>query len=168
MNSNYLTVHNFRFLKRAVSLTSLSIGDIYLNGRNYEHLYEFIATHRSLTSFQFRMYIQIPWQQFVYVYERILTAVSQNDSIRVLKFNCYVSLGDMQVFANLAMTTLARRVSEISRILEGKDVLINGVRVDRIIQDLERDDDVMEELKSFGLKFLMIGESTRKNDDSNF
>jgi len=138
-----------------VSLTSLSISTTAIGDLFNEELTQFIESHTALTSFTFSVIDYIPIHGFFRVYEHLLTSVSRNKGINVLNLNCNVIHGEYTV------SLLAMRISELSRILEGRDILINGVNVDRIINDLQRNDQTALEI----LAVIKIGNSTRFNSD---
>jgi len=164
MNPSEVGVNRFEFLDKAVSLTSLAVIDVFLGDSiHYEHLYEFIATHKSLTEFTFTVDIYMHWHQFTSVYERILMAMSYNIGLNTLNINCEVSGENPDLPEDL--TPFFRRVSEISRILEGRDVFINGAHIDRIIQDLQSDDKTAEAFKALDMTFMLVGAPTISYSD---
>jgi len=163
-DTNY--THNFQFLNKAVALTSLAISNVPVGELYHDPLYEFIATHDTLSSFTLSIFNYVGVNEFLVVYERILMAMSQNSGLSVLNFNCAVVFDDDPFFSGVEVSTLVMRVSEISRILEGRNVIINGVRVDRIINDLKDDDDTTKALQAIELFQLVLGEPVSNNGDA--
>jgi len=166
LNFDDYNTHEYRFLEKAVSLTSLTISNILVAELYHVSLYEFIATHRTLTSFKLKVYVHMSLHEFFYVYEMIVRAMLRNKRLNVLNFNCAVFFDDDFEVADEEISTLVSRVSELSRILQGRDVMINGVHVDRIINDLQGDDETTEALKALGLTFMIVGESISNDGDA--
>jgi len=162
INPSELKNVDYKFLFKAVSLTSLSILHDQSRPSNHELLYEFIATHKTLTSFRFTAHNQMERPEFFDVYERIVIAMAHNTGLNDLTINA--QFYNSYNFSNRDMSALLRRVSDITRRLEGRDVLINGVHVNRIIHDLQGSREMIGDLKALGLGFVHVGDLKRSFD----
>jgi len=152
--------YNFQFLNKSVSLTSLSITNNYYNEQSHSALFDFIASHKTLTSFKFMVLERMNWNLFLYVYRQILMAVSQNIGIRVLNLDVSVDFGEDLVPESTKISDLFNHISFISEVLDGRDVMINGVHVDAIIGDLAYGGgETTLILSDIGMKFCNIGDS---------
>jgi hypothetical protein len=125
---------DLRFLNYAIELTHLTISEEFLNASFLDNLLYFIQTHNSLQSVSLKninlYYSAIPAQQFLRLYQRLVSSIQINTALKTLTLNFHIDLEDMLELEFMVM------FSQYSEVLVGRVFSINGIPVERVVGDL--------------------------------
>jgi len=97
-----------------------------------DKLLDFVSSHATLKTVALfnSILVECTTDEFLEIYEKIVTAISKNTSIVDLRIRFNLSLTPATMPAFMA------EVSRISAILEGRKLSICGVPIERVIRDL--------------------------------